>query len=138
MVSETTPVTVLSGTLEAGKTTSMTHLLAESGNRDLAVLVSDMGEIGVEEVVDTGRCDFDASQSAGWIQDFQEPHASAEAEHGVTSVVFEACRPFHAEMGSDWSAFQDRFPTVELPEDPLGVGGSVADPESHEETGRAD
>ena len=138
MVSETTPVTVLSGTLEAGKTTSMTHLHAKSSNSDLAVLVNNMGEVGIEQVVDTGRCDFDASQSAGWIQDFQEPHASAEAEHGITSVVFEARRPFHAEMDSDWSAFQDRFPTVELPEDPLGVGGSAADPESHEEIGRAD
>ena len=45
---ETTPVTVLSGTLGAGKTTTLNHLLAESGDHELAVLVNDMGEVNVD------------------------------------------------------------------------------------------
>ena len=48
MDSETTPVTVLSGTLGAGKTTTLNHLLGESGDRELAVLVNDMGEVNVD------------------------------------------------------------------------------------------
>ena len=53
-------------------------------------------------VIDTGRFDFEAaSQSAGWLQELREPHASAEEEHGVTSFVFEARRPFHPERFAD-------------------------------------
>ena len=66
------------------------------------------GRIDVDEVVDTGRFDFEAaSQSAGWMRELQEPHASAEEEHGVTSFVFEARRPFHPERFAD---MLDAFP----------------------------
>ena len=66
------------------------------------------GQIDVERIVDTGRFDFeDASQSAGWIQELQETHASAEEEHGVTSFVFEARRPFHPER---FAELLDGFP----------------------------
>ena len=66
------------------------------------------GAVDSEQVVDTGRFDFaDASQSAGWMQELQEPHASAEEEHGVTSFVFEARRPFHPER---FAELLDEFP----------------------------
>lgn len=48
MRENTTPVTVLSGTLGAGKTTVLNHLLAESTDRDIAVLVNEMGEVNVD------------------------------------------------------------------------------------------
>jgi len=45
--SDRIPVTVLSGSLGAGKTTLLNHLLANA-DRDVAVLVNDMGEVNVD------------------------------------------------------------------------------------------
>ena len=66
------------------------------------------GQVDVEDIVDTGRFDFEeASQSAGWIKELQEPHESAEEEHGVTSFVFQARRPLHPER---FAELLDEFP----------------------------
>ncbi|WP_049926729.1 GTP-binding protein [Halopiger goleimassiliensis] len=66
------------------------------------IVRTEHGRVDPDEVVETDRFDFDeASQSAGWIQELEEPHQSAEEEHGVTSFVFEARRPFHPERLAD-------------------------------------
>ena len=42
------PVTVLSGSLGAGKTTLVNHVLSDAGDRDIAVLVNDVGSVNVD------------------------------------------------------------------------------------------
>jgi G3E family GTPase len=73
------------------------------------IIRTEHGAVDPEAIVDTGRFDFEAaSQSAGWLQELQEPHESAEEEHGVTSFVFESRRPFHPER---FAELLDEFPT---------------------------
>ncbi|EMA31064.1 GTP-binding protein [Halobiforma nitratireducens] len=72
------------------------------------IVRTEHGHVDSEELLETDRFDFEeASQSAGWIRELQQPHETAEEEHGVTSLVFEARRPFHPERFAD---LLDEFP----------------------------
>jgi G3E family GTPase len=59
-MSDEIPVTVLSGSLGAGKTTLVNHLL-RTADRDVAVLVNDMGEVNVDAdlIADGSELDVD-------------------------------------------------------------------------------
>jgi len=73
------------------------------------IIRTEHGAVDSGEILDTGRFDFEAaSQSAGWMQELEEPHASAEEEHGVTSFIFESRRPFHPER---FAELLDEFPS---------------------------
>src|SRR6056297_1682665 len=64
------------------------------------ILRTKHGGVDPTEILATGRFDFDeASQSAGWKRELQHGHhhESAADEHGVTSFIFDADRPFHPE-----------------------------------------
>jgi G3E family GTPase len=50
-MAETTPVTVLTGFLGAGKTTVLNHLLRHPGLARTAVLVNEFGEIGIDHLL---------------------------------------------------------------------------------------
>jgi len=72
------------------------------------IIRTEHGAVDPGEILDTGRFDFEAaSQSAGWLRELQQPHESAEEEHGVTSFVYTSRRPFHPERFAD---LLDSFP----------------------------
>lgn len=82
MEDETVPVTVLSGTLGAGKTTTLNHLLSESGDRDLAVLVNDMDHGAVRRRL--ADCLLtDAEMDADWTLFGDSEEASTENKEEV-------------------------------------------------------
>ncbi len=62
-----TPVTVLSGALGAGKTTTVNHLLSNPGDRTIAVLVNDMGALNVDAELIDARGDGITELSNGCI-----------------------------------------------------------------------
>jgi G3E family GTPase len=55
----TTPMTVISGPLGAGKTTLVNRLLNNPGDRRIAVVVNDMGEVNVDAELLAGAADDD-------------------------------------------------------------------------------
>ncbi|MFC6758108.1 MULTISPECIES: GTP-binding protein [Haloarcula] len=64
------------------------------------IIRTEHGAVDPTEILATDRFDFDeASQSAGWKRELQHGHhhESAADEHGVTSFIFDADRPFHPE-----------------------------------------
>ena len=56
-MSQTIPVTVLSGTLGAGKTTVLNHVLSGDHDMEIAVLVNDVGEVNVDAEIVEKRTD---------------------------------------------------------------------------------
>ncbi|MCH7660884.1 MAG: GTP-binding protein [Euryarchaeota archaeon] len=63
------------------------------------IVRTEHGKIDPNGILDTGRFDFDeASASAGWIAELDgHDHGAAAEEHGVTSFVYRAKRPFRPE-----------------------------------------
>jgi G3E family GTPase len=56
---DTIPMTVISGPLGAGKTTLVNRLLTDPGDRRIAVVVNDMGEVNVDAELLEGEADDD-------------------------------------------------------------------------------
>jgi G3E family GTPase len=79
----TIPVTILSGPLGAGKTTLLNHLLTEAGDRDVAVLVNDMGEVNV----DAGLVSRSMDTAAGEVTELSNGCICCELQDDLSRAV---------------------------------------------------
>lgn len=64
------------------------------------IIRSEHGDVDPDDVLGTGRFDFDEAQSsAGWMHELEHGHHHGDAaeEHGVTSFVYRERKPFHPE-----------------------------------------
>lgn len=59
-------------------------------------VVADFGKVPLEQVLETGLYDDEASASyAGWAQELEGKHTPETEEYGIKSFVYRARRPFH-------------------------------------------
>jgi len=62
------------------------------------------GQVEPKDILNTGLFDFDeASRSAGWIRELEQPaHVPETEEYGIASFVYARRRPFHPERLMAW------------------------------------
>ena len=83
------PVTVLSGSLGAGKTTLTNHLLSNAGDRDVAVLVNDMGDVNVDAELIAEGSELDP---AGGVTELSNGCICCELQDDLEAAVVRLAR----------------------------------------------
>lgn len=88
-MSEPIPVTILSGSLGAGKTTLLNHLLRHAGDRDVAVLVNDMGDVNVDADLVAEGSDLDVE---GGVAELSNGCICCELQDDLETAVVRLAR----------------------------------------------
>ena len=79
-------------------------------NPKAQVIKTEYSRVDINEVVGTGRFDFEeAENSAGWIQELENEHTPETEEFGIGSFVFRSKKPFHPERFFNF--IKNDFPT---------------------------
>ncbi len=67
-------------------------------NPEARIVRADHGQVPIDSVLGTGLFDFSkAAQAPGWLKELRGEHMPENVEYGVSSFVYRARRPFHAE-----------------------------------------
>jgi G3E family GTPase len=83
------PVTVLSGSLGAGKTTLLNHVLSNASDRDIAVLVNDMGDVNVDAELVAEGSEFDVE---GGVTELSNGCICCELQDDLETAVVRLAR----------------------------------------------
>ncbi|MFA9458486.1 GTP-binding protein [Halalkalibacter sp. AB-rgal2] len=72
-------------------------------NADATIIPTSYSEVDLQEVLHTGKFDFEkSSQAAGWIKELNEEHIPETEEYGISSFVYRKRRPFHPKRFMSW------------------------------------
>jgi len=65
-------------------------------NAQAQIIPMVMGQVPLEQILDTGRFDFErAAQAPGWLRELRGEHVPETEEYGIASTAYRARRPFH-------------------------------------------
>ncbi|WP_245944784.1 GTP-binding protein [Crenobacter cavernae] len=85
------------------------HTVLARLNPRAGQIVAEFGRVPLEQILDTGRFDFDAAAEApGWLKALDGEHLPETEAYGIASFVYRARRPFHPQrfcdlmQGGDW------------------------------------
>ena len=60
------------------------------------IVISQFGQVPLENVLNTGLFDFEhAAQAPGWLKELRGEHTPETEEYGISSFTYRAYRPFH-------------------------------------------
>ena len=67
-------------------------------NPNAKLIETRFSQVDVTEILNTGLFDFEkVEQGPGWLKELRGEHIPETIEYGISSFVFRARRPFHAE-----------------------------------------
>lgn len=71
-------------------------------NPQAEVLPMVMGQVALEQILNTGRFDFErAAQAPGWLAELRGAHVPETEEYGIASTAWRARRPLHPQRFHD-------------------------------------
>ena len=77
------------------KDISKLNAILKNLNTNARILPITMGEVEIEDVLDTGLFDFEkAKEALGWLKEMRGDHTPETEEYGITSFSYVARRPF--------------------------------------------
>ena len=91
---------ILISKTDIAKATEVDRLSAilKTLNTRAKILPISQGQVGVKQVLDTGKFSFEEAQKApGWLKEMRGEHVPETEEYGIGSFVYEARRPFNPE-----------------------------------------